>query len=87
MDDIVGDCIGEKSINLIKYYNDIFFLSKKFFIDNIKESIIKYGKGVFLEGVEYFKAIQLFTELGYNIRETIKVNLDKILEIVSVDKA
>ena len=25
--------------------------------------------------------------MGYNIRETIKVNLDKILEIVSVDKA
>lgn len=76
MNDIVADCIGNHGIYLTKYYNDILFLVKKFFIDSIKENLIKYGKGVFLEGVEYFKAIQLFTELGYNIRDTIKVNLD-----------
>lgn len=57
MNEIAADCIGEKGIYLKKYYNDIMFLIKKFFMDNIKENLIKYGKGVFLEGVEYFKAI------------------------------
>ena len=57
MDDIVIDCIGEKGIHLTKYYNDIYFLAKKFFMDQIKKIIIKYGKGSFLEGVEYFRAI------------------------------
>lgn len=57
MNDIVSDCIGEKGIYLTKYYNDILFLTKKFFMDTIKSNLIKYGKGVFLEGVAYFKAI------------------------------
>ena len=57
MNDIVTDCIGEKGINLTRYYNDIYFLAKKLFLDEIKHTIIKYGKGTFLEGVEYFKAI------------------------------
>lgn len=75
LSEIVEDCIGEKGIYLRKYYNDIKFLMKKFFIQEVKkvfESPV-CDDDIFACMI-FFRQINLFTEMDFDVLESTKAN-------------
>jgi hypothetical protein len=84
---IIQDCAGERGVRLTKYYNDIKFLTKKKFYDEMKKT---FKKGYCDEDIniclEYFRAVQLFVELNYDVGESLNVNFQDLEKLMTLPK-
>ena len=84
---IVQDCAGERGIRLTRYYNDIKFLIRKKFYDEMKKT---FKKGYCDEDIniclEYFRAVQLFIELNYDVGESLNVNFQELETLITLPK-
>ena len=84
---IVQDCAGERGIRLTKYYNDIKFLIRKKFYDEMRKT---FKKGYCDEDIniclEYFRAVQLFIELNYDVGESLNINFQELEKLITLPK-
>ncbi len=87
LEEMIVDCTGDKGSHLIEYYNDIKFLMKKFLKDELKQ---KMTEGIcdhsFFECIEYFKAVQLFVELDFDVAVSIQANLRNLEDLIGKEK-
>lgn len=84
---IVQDCAGKKGDTLTRYYNDIKFLIKKYLYETIIQTLRKgYCDEDFNSCMEYFRSIQVFVELNFDIASSIDANFDILESIMGVDK-
>jgi hypothetical protein len=87
LESIIDDCVGEKAEKLAYYYNDIKYLTKKFFMDEV-ETIMFSGvcDDDYTKCVHFFKEIQLFVEMEYNIRKSLLQNTDIMEDLIGREK-
>jgi hypothetical protein len=84
---IVDDCVGPNALYLRRYYNDIVFLVKKFLTDSIMNKLaLGFCDKDFNICVEFYRAIWLFTELNYDIKETMQANSEPLEELLGLQK-
>jgi hypothetical protein len=85
--EISDDCLGSKKRLIRAFYNDIAFQTKQFVLNRIKKRL-KVGAcdQNFVICVEFFRAIQLATEMGLALVETMRANSESIANTIGEDK-
>lgn len=85
-DKMMEDCYGEENIGIQKFYNDIDWQIKDYLRQTIRD-ILRPGHcdKVFMQCYEYIQNLEIFMSLDYNIFESLKSNLNFLLENIDVD--
>lgn len=85
--DLMDDCLGPSGKRLRAYELDINFLMKKFFVDKIFARLVDgFCDGDFTACVEFYRAVQLFLELEFDLKKTLTANRDSMLDTIPEDK-
>jgi hypothetical protein len=85
-DKMMEDCYGEENIGLQRFYNDIDWQIKDYLRQTVRD-ILRPGHcdKVFMQCFEYIQNLEIFMSLDYNIFESLKSNLNILLENLEVE--
>ena len=87
LDLIIDDCVGDKGEKLLRYYNDIKFLMKKFLMKEIQDKLFTGScDDNILYCIDFYKEIQLFMELDYEIKNSMNENYEVMELLVGKEK-
>lgn len=85
--DILDDCVGIKGARVKHYESDIYILARRFLTDSIFDRVSEgFCDEDFSACVEFFRSIQLFSELGLDVKKCLKINKDQLLSFLPEDK-
>ena len=75
------DCNGPENIEIQRFYNDIDWQIKDFLRQGVRDQLRPgFCDKIFMQCFEYVQNIEVFMNLNYNVRKSLKCNLDILLD-------
>jgi hypothetical protein len=80
-DKMMIDCNGINNIEIQRFYNDIDWQIKDFLRQGVRDQLRPgFCDKIFMQCYEYVQNIEVFMNLNYNVRKSIKCNLQILLD-------
>ena len=80
-DNMMIDCNGKENIEIQRFYNDIDWQIKDFLRQGVRDQLRPgFCDKIFMQCFEYVQNIEVFMNLNYNVRKSIKCNLQILLD-------